>query len=54
MANYWLLDPFRRTLECLVLRDRTLHVDVAGREAEELRPSLFPGLVLRLGGIWSE
>ena len=53
VPNYWLLDPFRRTLACLALRDRAFHVDVAGREDEELRPSLFPGLVLRLGEIWS-
>ncbi len=52
VANYWLLDPFERRLQCLILRDSAYHDDAAGQGDEELRPSLFPGLVLRLGEIW--
>jgi len=53
IPNYWLLDPFKRTLDCLVHRDGAFHDDAAGQGTEEVRPSLFPGLVLRLGEIWS-
>jgi Uma2 family endonuclease len=51
VPNYWLLDPFKSTLQCLVFRDGAFHDDVAGQGNEEVRPSLFPGLVLRLGEI---
>jgi Uma2 family endonuclease len=53
VPNYWLLDPFTQTLQCLVLRDGTFHDDTAGGGNEEVRPSLFPGLVLRLDEIWN-
>ncbi len=53
VPNYWLLDPFKKTLECLVLRDGTYQDDTAGDGEVEVRPSLFPGLVLRLGEIWN-
>ena len=52
VPNYWLLDPFKRTLKCLVLREGVYHDDVAGQGSDEVRPSLFSGLVLRLGEIW--
>lgn len=52
MPNYWLIDAFNRSLECLVLDGPTYRVDVAGRGDDELRPSLFPGLVIRLGELW--
>jgi Uma2 family endonuclease len=53
VANYWLLDPFKLTLNCLVLRDGVYHEDAAGHGDDEVCPSLFPGLVLRLGEIWT-
>jgi len=53
VPNYWLLDPFKRTLQCLVLRDGAFHDDVVGHQNEEVRPSLFPGLVLRLEELWN-
>jgi Uma2 family endonuclease len=52
VANYWILDPFKHTLKCLVLGDAGYHIDATGQASEEIRPSLFPGLVLRLGEIW--
>ena len=51
VLNYWLLDPFQRTLDCLALRDGAYHADAAGQGNDEVRPSLFTGLVLRLGEI---
>jgi hypothetical protein len=53
VPNYWLLDPFERTLRCLVHREGAFREDSVGQENEELRPSLFPGLVLRLSELWS-
>ena len=53
VPNYWLLDPFKRTLLCLVLREGAYLDDVAGKEGDEVRPSLFSGLVLRLGELWT-
>ena len=53
VANYWLLDPFKRTLQCLVLRDGSYHDDAYGQANDEVRPSLFPGLILRLGELWN-
>jgi Uma2 family endonuclease len=52
VPNYWLLNPFKRTLECLVLRDGTYEDDAEGQGSEKVRPCLFPGLILRLGQIW--
>jgi Uma2 family endonuclease len=53
VRNYWILDGFRRTLDCLILEGSDYRVDRSGRDAEELRPSLFPGLVIRLGELWA-
>ena len=53
VPNYWLLDPFKRTLKCLVLRDGVYHDDAAGQGNEDVRPALFPGLVLHLQEIWN-
>ena len=35
-----------------MLRDGSYHDDAVGRGDEEIRPSLFPGLVLSLKEIW--
>lgn len=52
VPNYWILDGFQKTLDCLALDGPDYRVDQSGRDAEELRPSLFPGLVIRLGELW--
>jgi Uma2 family endonuclease len=53
VPNYWLLDTFNRSLECLVLDGGAYRVDAAGRGDDEVRPSLFPGLAIRLRELWS-
>ena len=53
VPNYWLFNSFERSLECLVLGRRGYKVDQAGSGNAELRPSLFPGLVIRLSKIWA-
>ncbi len=52
VRNYWLLDGYQRTLECLVLEANQYRADVSGSAAEILRPSQFPGLVLNLAELW--
>lgn len=54
IPNYWLLDGQQRSLECLVLENGEYRVDQAGRDNAELRPTLFPGLVVPLGKLWAE
>jgi Uma2 family endonuclease len=52
VPHYWIRDAYERTLECLVLREGRFDVDQAGRNADELRPALFPGLVVPLADLW--
>lgn len=52
VPNYWLLDAYQRTLECLVLEPGNYRIDQSGRAADELRPSAFPGLVIPLAELW--
>ena len=54
MPNYWILDGFGRSLECLRLEAGAYRVDVAGRHQEQLRPSLFPELTIALGSLWED
>lgn len=53
VPHYWILDAYRQTLECLTLEGAEYRVDQAGRENEEVRPSLFPGLVIPLAELWA-
>src|SRR3954453_1271396 len=52
VKNYWLFDGMRRTLECLVLKGDDYVVQVTAKGNRELRPALFPGLVLPLSKLW--
>ena len=54
VPNYWLLNYFDRSLECLALAAGDYRVDASGRDAETIRPSLFPGLVIPLATLWAE
>jgi len=52
VPNYWLLDAFARSLECLVLEAGAYRIDVAGRDQDEIKPSLFAGLSVPLARLW--
>lgn len=52
IPNYWLFDAYRQTLECLVLDGTAYRTDQSGRDADVLRPSAFPGLVIPLRELW--
>ena len=52
VPNYWLLNAYTRTLECLKLVKNDYRRDAWGKEKEKISPSLFPGLVISLGDLW--
>lgn len=52
VPNYWILDAYQHSLECFVLAGGEYKIDQSGRNADELRPILFPGLVIPLSQVW--
>lgn len=52
IANYWIFDSYQRSLECLVLDGSAYRVDQMASDDQEIRPSLFPGLVISLKELW--
>ena len=52
VPNYWLVDAYQRSLECLVLEQDAYRVDQLGRGNDDVRPSAFPGLVIPLAELW--
>lgn len=52
VSNYWLLDSYAKSLECLRLQDIDYVTDQLGRGNDDVRPSAFPGLVIPLGDVW--
>ena len=54
IPNYWLLDAQQRTLECLILDGPHYRIDQSGHDTAEVRPALFPNLVIPLGQLWAE
>ena len=54
VPNYWMLNYFERSLECLVLSGAEYVVDASGTGNDEVRPSRFPGLVIPLPRLWEE
>lgn len=52
VPNYWLLNGYAKTLRCLVLDGGKYRIDQEGGGDAELRPALFPGLVIPLKELW--
>jgi Uma2 family endonuclease len=52
IPNYWILDPYRRTLECLRLQGSDYQVDVSGKDLEEVAPKMFSRLSIQLSKVW--
>ena len=52
VPNYWLFDPYRQKLECLILEASAYRVDQSGRDDDVLRPSAFAGLTIALRELW--
>jgi Uma2 family endonuclease len=54
VPNYWILNGFAKSLKCLVRDGNEYRLDTEGRAEDEIRPSLFPGLTISLGQLWSD
>ncbi|HWE92568.1 MAG TPA: Uma2 family endonuclease [Tepidisphaeraceae bacterium] len=54
IKNYWLLDAFARSLQCLVLDAGEYREDASGAGEELVRPSILPGLVIPLKQVWED
>lgn len=58
IPHYWLLNTFNRSLRFLVLakgrgaKPAAYRVEAEGRGEQEVRSSLFPGLVIPLAEVW--
>jgi len=52
IANYWIFDSYQRSLECLVLDGNAYIVDQMATDDKDVRPSLFPGLLIPLKELW--
>jgi Uma2 family endonuclease len=52
VPHYWLLDPFRRTLDCYRLEGGDYRPDAMGHDADVVTPTLFPGPTIQLTPIW--
>ena len=53
VRHYWLLDAYGKTLETLVLEGTAYRTEHLGRANDDVRPSLFPGLVIPLSAVWA-
>jgi Uma2 family endonuclease len=53
VGHYWIVDAFSKTLECLLLEGGAYRTEQLGRDSGEVRPSLFPGLVIPLADLWA-
>jgi Uma2 family endonuclease len=54
VPNYWLLNAHDRSLVCLALDGTDYRTDAEGRDRDEVRPGLFPGLAIPLARLWAE
>ena len=54
IPNYWVLNSFDHSLQCLTLDGNDYREDAAGRDQQEVRPSLFTNLVIALKELWAE
>lgn len=54
VPNYWVLDAFAKSLQCIVLDGGTYRTESTARNAEVAHPQLFPELVLPLTRIWED
>jgi len=54
VPRYWIMDPFERSLECLLLDGAIYKVETAGRGSETIRPVLFDGLQIDLANVWAD
>jgi Uma2 family endonuclease len=54
IPNYWILDVFGRSLECLTLRGGEYVLDQIGRGKARVAPRCFPALAIDLAKVWDD
>ncbi len=54
VPNYWIIDAYRKTLDCFHLVDAAYKEDAAGRERGVLQPQAFSGISITLERLWRE
>jgi len=54
IPNYWILDVYERSLECLVLKRKAYALDQLGRGNATVTPVCFPGLSIDLKKVWGD
>jgi Uma2 family endonuclease len=52
VPNYWLLNAYTKTLDCLILAGGAYRTDASGKKSATLRPAAFPDLVISLAQLW--
>ena len=52
IPNYWIVDVYKRTIECFALVDGRYELDVIGKTKGVIRPRAFPGFALDLAKVW--
>jgi Uma2 family endonuclease len=54
IPNYWILDVYERSLECLVLKRGKYVLDQIGRGKTSVIPKCFPELRIDLAKVWDD
>lgn len=54
IPNYWILDAYQRSLECLVLKRGAYVLDQLGRGKAKISPVCFAGLSIDLAKVWED
>jgi Uma2 family endonuclease len=54
IPNYWILDVYERSLECLILKRGKYVLDQIGRGKSIVTPKCFPELRIDLAKVWGE
>lgn len=54
IPNYWILDVYQRSLECLALKKGKYVIDQLGRGKAQVTPKCFPGLTIDLKQVWED
>lgn len=54
VMNYWILDAFQKSLDCLLLGPQGYISNASGRDDAKLQPPLFPGLTIDLDELWRD
>lgn len=52
IPNYWMVDAYTQSLECLKLINGEYQMDATGRARDIVRPTAFSGLEIELDEIW--